>query len=187
MMAARKTVLSTAEHRREAVIRSALSVFAAKGYLGTPVTEVAKRARISTAYVFKLFPRKEELFVAALDRCFEQILTALAKGADASADQAPEAVLLAMGGAYAALIADRKLLLLQIHAQSAANVPEIAKAFRKGLETVVNFVQDRTDAADETVQRFVAYGQLCHLVATAGIEKDAAPWARLLTQGIRHS
>ncbi len=185
-MVSRKAVLSTSEVRREAVIDSAMIVFAANGYLGTPVTDIAKRTKISTAYVFKLFPSKQELFVAALDRCFENILAALAKGAEASADQAPEPVLFAMGGAYAALIADRKLLLLQIHAQSAADIPEIAKAFRRGLIAIVRFVKNRSNASDELVQRFIAYGQLCHLIATTGFDMDKSRWARILTNGIRH-
>ncbi|MGI4828350.1 MAG: TetR/AcrR family transcriptional regulator [Janthinobacterium lividum] len=185
-MAGRKAVLSTSEVRREAVIRSAMAVFAVNGYLGTPVTDIAKRARISPAYVFKLFPSKEELFVAALERCFELILEALAKGADESTDQTPDTVLFAMGGAYAALIANRNLLLLQIHAQSAATVPPIAKAFRKGLEAITRFVKDRSQAPDEMVQRFMAYGQLCHLITTMGLEKDPAPWAQVLTNGFRH-
>ena len=105
-------MLSTSDARREAVIQAVMTVFATKGYLGTPVTDVAKRARISTAYVFKLFLSKQELFVAALERCFEVIVAALAKGAEESADQASEPLLFAMGRAYAALITDRKLLLL---------------------------------------------------------------------------
>ena len=185
-MASKRTLLSTSETRREAVIRSAIAVFAASGYLGTPITDVAKHARISPAYVFKLFPSKEELFVAALERCFELIQSALASGAESSADQSPEAVLFAMGGAYAALIANRDLLLLQVHAQSAANVPEIAKAFRKGLQRVTSFVKSRSKAPDEAVQRFMAYGQLCHLITTLGLDEDKAAWARILPKGIRH-
>ncbi len=163
-----------------------MTVFAANGYLGTPVTEVATRANISTAYVFKLFPSKQELFVAALERCFEVILATLAKGADESADQAPESILSAMAGAYAALIADRKLLLLQIHAQSAAGTPEIAKAFRRGLASTVRFVKARSNASDDLVQRFMAYGQLCHLITTLGLDVNKSSWARVLTTGIRH-
>jgi len=53
--------LSTSQVRRETVISSALTVFAHAGYLGTPVSAVAEHAGISTAYVFKLFPSKEEL------------------------------------------------------------------------------------------------------------------------------
>ncbi len=185
-MPKRKPVLSTSEARREAVIHSAMTVFAANGYLGTPVTDVAKRAKISTAYVFKLFPSKQELFVAALERCFEVILVTLAKAAEESADQSPESLLFAMGGAYAALIADRKLLLLQIHAQSAAGTPEIAKAFRRGLASIVSFVKVRSNASDDLVQRFMAYGQLCHLITTVGLDMDKSSWARILTTGFRH-
>lgn len=185
-MALRKTVLSTSESRREAVLRSAMEVFATHGYLGTPVTDIAKRARISPAYVFKLFPRKEELFVAALERCFERIVAALSNGADESADQTPETILFAMGGAYATLIADRKLLLLQVHAQSAASMPEIGKALRKGLEAVTSFVKNRSNASDELVQRFMAYGQLCHLITILNLDRDPASWACVLTNGIRH-
>ena len=178
--------LSTSDVRREAVIRSAIAVFAKGGYLGMPIAAVAKHAGISTAYVFKLFPSKEELFVAALDRCFESIHSALTEGADASVDQTPEGLLFSMGGAYAALISNRDLLMLQVHAQSAGDVPEIAIAFKKGLQKIVKFVKSRSAASDEAVQRFIAYGQLCHLITTVSLADDTAAWARLLTKGIRH-
>ena len=179
-------LLSTSDVRRETVISSAIAVFGKGGYLGTPIAAVAKHAGISTAYVFKLFPSKEELFVAALDRCFELVHSALAAGADSSADQTPEALLSSMGGAYASLISNRDLLMLQVHAQSAAEVPEIATAFRKGLQRIVKFVKSRSAASDEAVQRFIAYGQLCHLITTVSLADDVATWARLLTKGIRH-
>ncbi|WP_424952140.1 TetR/AcrR family transcriptional regulator [Deinococcus sp.] len=178
--------LSTAEARRETVLDSAVLVFARSGYLGTPIAAVAEHAQISPAYVFKLFPSKEVLFVATLERCFQRIRAALQRGADASPDHTPEGLLWAMGGAYAELIADRSLLMLQVHAQSASDQPEIAAALRRGLQDVVTFVQTRSAASDEAVQRFVAYGQLCHLIVTAGLEDDAALWARILTSGLRH-
>jgi hypothetical protein len=76
---------------------------------------------ISTAYAFKLFPPKEEFFVAALEGCFESIRSDLADGADASVDQTPGGLLFATGGAIAALISNRDLLMLQVHAQSAGD------------------------------------------------------------------
>lgn len=179
-------MLSTAEQRTGTVIDAAISEFAKTGYLGTPTTNVAARAKISTAYVFKLFPTKEKLFVAALDRCFERVLEALAAGADGAESQAPDDVLDAMGEAYADLIADRDLLMLQVHAQSAADVAEIAEALRRGLGAVTEFARSRSRAADSEVQRFVAYGQLCHLIVTTGLDGSTAPWAAVLTEGIRH-
>lgn len=179
--------MSTSEARRETVIDSAITVFAKAGYLGTPIAAVAEHARISPAYVFKLFPSKELLFVAALERCFANIQAALAEGAEASEDQTPAGILHAMGGAYAALISNRALLMLQVHAMSAASVPEIATGFRKGLEQVTHLAKARSGASDEAVQRFIAYGQLCHLITTMSLEDDTAPWARMLSAGIRHT
>ena len=179
--------LSTSDQRRETVIGSAVAVFAKAGYLGTPVAAVAKHAKISTAYVFKLFPKKEDLFVAALEKAFERIQSALASSTEESSSRTPEEILTAMGGAYAALIANRDLLMLQVHALSVADVPEIGAAFRKGLQKTARLVKTRSGASDEAVQRFFAYGQLCHLIATISLERNTAAWARMLTARIRHS
>lgn len=178
--------LSTAEARRRTVVDSAVEVFAVAGYQSTPVAAVAEAAGISTAYVFKLYPGKEALFVAALERCYARVLDALRVGADAARTVEAAALLDAMGEAYARLIADRSLLMLQVHAMSAADVPAVADAVRAGLERVTTFVQERTGAADAEVQRFLAYGQLCHLVVAAGLDASQGSWARTVTAGLRH-
>src|SRR5580704_13838631 len=178
--------LSTSDLRRETVIKSAIAVFAKSGYLGTPIAAVARHAKISSAYVFKLFPRKQELFVAALEQAFDLIHSTLSDGADSSADQAPDGVLSAMGAAYATLISNRDLLMLQVHALSVAGVPEIGAAFRKRLQTIAKFVKSRSGAPDDAVQRFFAYGQLCHLITTISLDSNSSAWARMLTTGMRH-
>ncbi len=91
-----------------------------------------------------------------------------------------------MGGAYASLIADRDLLMLQVHAQSAVDVPSIAEALRSGYARVTEFASSRSGAADDSVQRFIAFGQLCHLIVTLGIDDSSAHWASVLSSGIRH-
>ncbi|MEV0358159.1 TetR/AcrR family transcriptional regulator [Nocardia sp. NPDC050697] len=182
----RRATLSTAELRREAAVEAAIDEFARTGYHGTPIASVAARAAISPAYVFKLFPGKIALFVAALDRTFELVRDALAAGAAAQGEQTPEAVLHRMGGAYAELIADNRLLMVQVHAQSAADIPEIAAAMRRGLELVTAYAAERSGGTAEQVQRFMAYGQLCHLITTLDIDAGAGEWAALLTAGIRH-
>ena len=124
--------------------------------------------------------------MAALDRAFLVIEETLRDSADQGSDQTPEALLQKMGAAYAALIANRALLLIQVHALSAADVPEIASAFRNGLQKLAKLVKTRTGASDEAVQRFFAYGQLCHLITTVSLDGNRAAWARMLTAGIRH-
>jgi AcrR family transcriptional regulator len=179
-------LLSTAQERRETVLTSAIAVFAKTGFLGTPITAVARHAGISSAYVFKLFPSKEGLFAGALDRCFEIIVKAMTDGAEKSADQTPTGVLSAMSLAYAALIADRDLLTLQVHAQSAASVPEIGASFRAGIEKVTTYVKARSGAPDADVQRVMANGLLCALITTLSLEDDSAAWAHILTEGFSH-
>lgn len=178
--------LSTAESRRPAIVAAALRGFSRGGYGGTTVADIARDAGISSAYVFKLFPGKERLFVAAVDDCFDRIEATLESAAASSHAATPPEVLDAMGDAYAELITDRTLLLIQVHAQSVASVPAIGDALRDGLARITRVAKDRSGADDAAVQRFIAYGQLCHLIATADIAEVDAEWARTLSSGIRH-
>lgn len=175
--------LSTATDRRVAIVSAALTAFSRGGYAGTTITDIAQEAGISSAYVLKLFGGKEAVFVAALDRCFERVEQTLAA---APPDGTPAEILDAMGGAYARLIADRTLLLIQVHAQSVAMIPAIGDALRAGLARLTRFAKQRSGAEDRDVQRFIAYGQLCHLVVTAGIADVDDDWSRILTDGLRH-
>lgn len=177
---------STAAAQRARIVGVAVPVFARTGYHATPVTDVAAAAGVSPAYVFRLFPGKLGLFLAALEHCYDRVRRAMLDGADTAPRDEPAAVLDAMAEAYAALIADRDLLMLQVHAQSACEVPEIRTAVRRGLAQVVTAVATRSGAANTEVQRFMAYGQLCHLVVTADLGALNEPWARSITAGIRH-
>ncbi|GAA4983673.1 TetR/AcrR family transcriptional regulator [Kineococcus glutinatus] len=177
---------STAQAQRSRVTASAVRVFARTGYHATPVTDVATEAGISPAYVFRLFPGKLAVFVAAVEHCYGRVLEALQEGADRAAGAGAAEVLAAMGDAYAELIADRDLMMLQVHAQSAADVPEVGEAVRRGLAAIVALAKERSGADDAAVQRFIAYGQLCHLIVTTGLDEVDAAWARTLTTGVRH-
>jgi AcrR family transcriptional regulator len=179
--------LSTADARRETVVASAIATFAQGGFHGTTIADVAQHAAISPAYVSKLYT-KVQLFVAALEACYERILTTLEAGAgEAGPDADPAAVLHAMGGAYAALVADRDLLMLQVHAQAATTEPDIAGAVRRGIAQVTDYARTRSQASDAEVQQFIAFGQLCHLLTTIDAFDVDAAWATALTAGIRHS
>jgi AcrR family transcriptional regulator len=181
-----RTNLSDADTRREAIVEAALVAFAGAGFQATPVTAVAVKAGISQAYVFKLFPTKEELFVAAVERCFDRIEETLEKSAQTVSGGTGDDILYAMGDGYASLIADRSILMIQVHAQSASDVPAIRSAVRGGLKRIVTYVKHRSGASDEAVQRFIAFGQLCHLITTTDIDELGEDWARLVARGIRH-
>ncbi|PPH01272.1 TetR family transcriptional regulator [Rathayibacter sp. AY1E4] len=177
---------STAEAQRERITAAALHVFARTGYAATPITEVAAEAGVSPAYVFRLFPGKLGVFVAAVDRCYEQVATTLAAAGEASPSSDPADRLEAMTVAYIDLIADRDLIMLQSQAQSACEVPEIREAVRRGISAVVRTVTVVSGADGPAVQRFVAYGQLCHLIVQTDLGGVDSEWARIVSDGIRH-
>jgi AcrR family transcriptional regulator len=176
---------STAEARRAVVLDRAVAVFARNGYHATPVTAVAAAAGISEAYALRLFSGKLGLFVAAVEACYAEILLTLGMAAEEAPDRDPEKLLEHLGDAYAALIADKNLLLLQVHAQSVSDIPEVGAAVRSGYGRLVAFLRIQ-GADDHQIQRFVAYGQLCHLIVTAGLDDVDESWARALTSGMRH-
>jgi AcrR family transcriptional regulator len=179
--------LGTAEERAVSVVDAAVRVFAVGGYRATPVNDVAAAAGISPAYVFRLFPTKRELFVAAVHECFDRIIATVARAADDSGATDPDAVLGAMAGGYARLIADRSLIMMQVHALAASDDEEIRAAFTAEQARAVAFVAERSGAAQPAIQLFFARGQLCHLVTALGIEDDPSEWAHLLGDGLVHA
>src|SRR4051794_20968361 len=141
-MAASPRTLSTADERREAVLSAGMRVFAERGIHGTPTLEVAKAAGISQAYLFRLYPTKEALAVALVERVNERILTTF-QAAAARAQATGMPVLGAMGEAYAGLLEDRDLTLVQMHAHAASpSVPAIREACRDSFRKLVTFVRE---------------------------------------------
>jgi AcrR family transcriptional regulator len=52
--------------RKAGIIRSAAEIFGEKGFSGTKTREIAARAGVSEALIFKHFPSKEDLYAAIL-------------------------------------------------------------------------------------------------------------------------
>lgn len=177
---------STSDAQRVRITAIAVETFARSGYPATPVAEIASAADVSTAYVFQLFGGKLGLFTAAVADCYRQVTEAMVAGAERSPTTEPADILAAMSAAYVALIEDRTLIALQVHAQSSCSVPEIREAVRRGVRNVVTTVSRMSGADDAAVQRFLAYGQLCHLIVQAGLDDVGASWARIVDTGISH-
>jgi len=172
--------LSTADERREEILLAAERVFAARGLHGTPTTEVAKAAGISQAYLFRLFPTKSELFTALTQRCNDRIHETFVEAA-AEARAAGEDVLSAMGQAYIGLLADRNLLLNQLHAHAASDDPAIREQMRVCFARLVELVERESGADPEEVRIFFAHGMLLNVLAAMGAEDVSGEhWAQVL-------
>ena len=172
--------LSTAEDRREDILRAAEDVFAERGIHGTPTSAVAKAAGISHAYLFRIFPTKVALATALVERCNERILETM-RSAAAEARTTEAGVLPAMGAAYIQLLQDRRLLLLLLHSYAAAaSMPEIRDATRVGFRRLVEVVERESGAPAEEVQHFFAQGMLINVLASMDAPSVDERWAKLL-------
>src|ERR1700722_19739097 len=160
--------LSTADERREEVLRAAMKVGGTRGLYGTPTLEIAHAAGISQAYLFRLFPTKLSLFLAVVERSFEQIQDSLER-AGRAARAADEPAIPAMAAAYTALLADPGILLVQLQAQAAASEPEVRAALRRGFAGLLDMTERASGASPREVQRFFARGMLCNVNAAMQI------------------
>jgi AcrR family transcriptional regulator len=176
--------LSTAAERREALVEAAVAAFAEHGFHGTPTTEIARAAGISQAYLFRLFPTKSELYVAAVDRCYQRLGDAMRAAAeDASAEG--ETPLERMGHAYAALLQDPTTLraTLQAFAAAAGDDVAIRDAVRRGYGELVELIQRLGGVSGEELSAFVGKGMLMTVLAGMDAPSIDAPWARELCGG----
>jgi AcrR family transcriptional regulator len=178
-MATTPRTLSTADERRETILQAAGRVFAARGLHGTPTMEIAKAAGISQAYLFRLFPTKAELYIALVQRCNERVHRTFVEAA-AAAKAAGEDVLTAMGLAYVGLLADRELLLGQLHAFAACDDDAVRVQMRRGFARLVELVERESGAAPEQVREFFAQGMLLNVLAAMRAEESDAHWAQVL-------
>ena len=173
--------LSTAAERRETLIEAAVAAFAEHGFHGTPTTEIAKAAGISQAYLFRLFPTKADLYVAAVDRCYARLGETM-RAAAAESGATGESALEAMGHAYAALLADRTTLraTLQAFAAAAGEDEAIRDAVRRGFGDLYALAKQLGGADPERLRMFFSKGML--MTVLAGMDAPAVDeaWAREL-------
>jgi AcrR family transcriptional regulator len=179
MPASPARTLSTAEERRETILQAAQGVFAARGLHGTPTLEIAKAAGISQAYLFRLFPTKAELYIALVQRCNERIHGTFVEAA-AAAKASGEDVLPAMGLAYIGLLADRELLLGQLHAFAACDDEQVRAEMWRGFARLVELVERESGATPDEVRAFFAHGMLLNVLTAMRAEDADAHWAHLL-------
>jgi AcrR family transcriptional regulator len=64
----------TAEDRRLQILQVATQLFASRGFEGTTTREIAKRAKVNEAIIFRHFPTKEDLYWAVIEaKCTAKI------------------------------------------------------------------------------------------------------------------
>ncbi|HTW13167.1 MAG TPA: TetR/AcrR family transcriptional regulator [Solirubrobacteraceae bacterium] len=151
-----------AEERRDALIDAAIPEFAHGGLHGTPVADIARRVGVAQPYVFTLFPTKRDLFIAAVDRCFDRVIAMfeqVAAGFEPDPDD-EEGLIKAFGDAYMELLgSDRSVLMLQLHAYAACGDDEVVREnVNAGYTRLSQRVQALTGMDDLKLNEFLSIG-----------------------------
>jgi AcrR family transcriptional regulator len=175
----------TADERRAEVLKAAVAEFALHGLHGTSTEAIAKRIGISQPYIFRLFPSKKELFLAAIDQCFDRVETAFRTAAQESST-APEsgahvvaspveARLHAMGHAYLRLLAKRELLLFQMQAYAACSDDDVRRKVKLRWDQLMKVTGEISGAPRDALTAFFARGMLMNVFASIGSVPEKAP------------
>jgi AcrR family transcriptional regulator len=180
-----------AAERREALIAAAVHEFASSGLHGTPVDRIARRVGVAQPYVFSLFAGKRELFLAAVDHCFDRFTDTFARAAaEFQAGRAPEEcedVLMAMGRAYRELLStDRDYLMLQHQAYAACDDELVRARVRRRYAELVAFVGELSGADPERLDDFFRHGMALNVAAAMDVAELSAgcSWVRAELMGV---
>jgi AcrR family transcriptional regulator len=169
----------SAEQRRKAVVEAAVTEFARGGLDGTSTEDIARRAGISQPYLFRLYPTKKALFIATLESGFGRIIDTFERATEGLDD---DAALEAIGQAYAALLEDRDLLLMQLHAYAACGDPDVRAATRRAFRRMWSAISGLAGISGEELAQFVAMGMLLNVAAAMDLDEVDQEWAQLCSK-----
>ncbi|WP_149823701.1 TetR/AcrR family transcriptional regulator [Streptomyces tailanensis] len=167
----------SAQERRESVVRAAIAEFALKGYYGTSTEAIAKRVSVTQPYLFRLFPGKKAIFVAALVGSMEDTRLAFERATDGM--EGSKQARGAMAGAYARLISARpETLLMQMQgyavvaAAEAEGDDQTGELVRADWMRLWETVHLSLGANAHETTRFFACGMLGNTLTAIGLPSD---------------
>lgn len=168
----------SAEERRESVIRAAITEFARGGYDATSTEVIAKRVGVSQPYLFRLFPNKQAMFLAAAQRCFADTRKVFV---DAAEGLEGEQAASAMAAAYQRLIVDDpEKLRMQMQTYAAvvsAGDREFGEVLRAEWLLMWDEVHLALGADLAGTTGFFAYGMLINTLTSLGFPPEHRVWS----------
>ena len=169
----------SAKDRREQVIKAAITVFAQAGYEGATTAAIAARVGVSQPYLFRLFPTKKDVFLAASERNMDDTLKLMR---DAAGGMTGCDALDAMADAYQEkLVTDREWLLMQLQSFAACYDPDIQRQVRRGMQGIWEMVDKFTGLPIEDRVIFFAKGMFCNVIAAMGsIDGEDPQWMPII-------
>ena len=174
----------TAAQRREEILEVAKDLFAERGLYGTSTDEIARRAGISQPYLFRLFGTKKDLYIATVERCFEETLEMFRS---ASSGLTGKPALDAISKAYhETVLSDPRRLQGQMQAYAACDDPDVREVCRRGYGRLVEHVEAVSAFPSEEVRNFFAVGMLLNVIASLELLGAKEKWAGRMLEGLWH-
>ncbi|MFF7889585.1 TetR/AcrR family transcriptional regulator [Streptomyces sp. NPDC020794] len=166
-----------AQERREKVVRAAIAEFALKGYCGTSTEVIAKRVGLTQPYLFRLFPDKKAIFIAALTRSMEDTRLAFERAADGA--EGGEDALHAMASAYTRLLSAHPETLPMrmqgyalVAAAEAQGDDRIGELVRAGWMRLWETVRLSPGGGEGEAAAFLVRGMLINTLTAIGLPSD---------------
>jgi len=127
--------------RRAAVVQTACRVFAKSSYHGSTTAQIARETGVTEPVLYRHFASKRELYIACLDRVWQEVRALWEKAVEREPD--PANWVKAIGKAYLEARASARIVLVDLWIQAltvAADDPEIRLALREQVREVHEFV-----------------------------------------------
>ncbi|GAA3886568.1 TetR/AcrR family transcriptional regulator [Streptomyces sedi] len=179
---ARESGRMSAEERRESVIRAAVVEFGRAGYVGTTTASIARRVGVSQPYLFRLFPDKRAIFLAAARHSIERLRRQFE---EATEGLGPQEAHDAMCRAYFPMISDRSDLLFQmqmyvaVSAREAEGDEEFASEIRALWAEMWDGIQGRLGGDPVLTRDFFGIGMLINVTLSMGFPEGHRVWDTL--------
>jgi AcrR family transcriptional regulator len=138
----RRAVRLPAAERRQALVDSAICVFARKSYAGATTAEIAREAGVSEPILYRHFDSKRDLYLACIDAVWERLRLAVEAAIEKEEDPAewPMAVPRAVQA-----LRQRRVLPAHFWIQALSDAggdPKVRRHMRAHLEEVHEFFAD---------------------------------------------
>jgi AcrR family transcriptional regulator len=169
----------SAEERRDLVIEAAREEFAAFGLYGATGEAISYRAGISHPYLLRLFGSKRDLFLAVVDRFFDELVAAAgeAAGKGTASPSVP-----ALERALRTVLGKREGYLCLLQFCAACGDDDVRGPVRRRFAELYQYVERLVDGSPDEVR--VLFADLMLSAAAAGLQLPEVarrePWARRL-------
>jgi len=128
--------------RRQALVDTALVVFAEGSYRGTTTAEIARRAGVSEPILYRHFASKRDLYLACIDEAWRRLRT---QWEETLASEPPQNWIAVMSKSYICLREAKPGALADLWMQAvveAGDDPEVRKFLKRHMRAVHDYMAD---------------------------------------------